>query len=55
MKNFSKKLCETFTDIELLTEDYYDSAVKASKAASKTPEAKAGRRALRVAKVKKGC
>tara|TARA_Y100000592_G_scaffold99441_1_gene175482 strand:- start:15570 stop:17345 length:1776 start_codon:yes stop_codon:yes gene_type:complete len=38
--------------IALLTEDYYDSAVKASKAASKTPEAKAGRRNLRKEKIK---
>ena len=49
---------ESFLDqfeTELLNEvsdSYYDSAVKSSKAASKTPEAKAGRRALRVQKVK---
>ena len=35
----------TFEGLEMLSEDYYDSAVKASKAASKTPEARAGRRA----------
>ena len=36
----------------LLSEDYYDSAVKASKATSKTPAAKAGRANLRKEKVK---
>ena len=36
----------------LLSEDYYDSAVKASKAASKTPAARAGRANLRKEKVK---
>ena len=34
------EICEELEDVELLSEDYYDSAVKASKAASKTPEAK---------------
>jgi len=48
-----QEACETFAEMELLTEDYYDSAVKASKAAAKTPAARAGRRALRVQKVKK--
>lgn len=38
--------------MELLSEDYYDSAVKASKAASKTPAAKAGRANLRKEKMK---
>lgn len=38
--------------MELLSEDYYDSAVKASKEASKTPAAKAGRANLRKEKMK---
>jgi hypothetical protein len=46
------EICEALEDVELLSEDYYDSAVKASKAASKTPEAKAGRRKLRVQRMK---
>ena len=46
------EICEELEDVELLSEDYYDSAVKASKAASKTPEAKAGRRKLRVQRMK---
>ena len=46
------EICEALEGVELLSEDYYDSAVKASKAASKTPEAKAGRRKLRVQRMK---
>jgi len=47
------EICEHLEEAELLSEDYYDSAVKASKAASKTPEAKAGRRNLRMQRLKK--
>ena len=43
---------DSVKDMTLLSEDYYDSAVKASKAASKTPAAKAGRANLRKQKVK---
>ena len=47
------EICEHLEEVEMLSEDYYDSAVKASKAASKTPEAKAGRRNLRMQRLKK--
>ena len=46
------EICEHLESVEMLAEDYYDSAVKASKAASKTPEAKAGRRKLRMQRLK---
>ena len=43
---------ELIDEMSLLSEGYYDSAVAASKAASKTPEARAGRRNLRKEKMK---
>ena len=46
------EICEHLEEVEMLSEDYYDSAVKSSKAASKTPEAKAGRRKLRMQRLK---
>jgi len=46
------EICEHLEEVEMLSEDYYDSAVKSSKAASKTPEAKAGRRNLRMQRLK---
>ena len=46
------EICEHLEGVEMLAEDYYDSAVKSSKAASKTPEAKAGRRKLRMQRLK---
>jgi len=46
------EICEHLEGVEMLAEDYYDSAVKSSKAASKTPEAKAGRRNLRMQRLK---
>ena len=47
------EICEHLEEAELLSEDYYDSAVKASKEASKKPEVKAANRRARVERLKK--
>ncbi|WLW37266.1 hypothetical protein [Synechococcus phage S-RS29] len=46
------EICEHLEEVEMLSEDYYDSAVKASKAASKTPEVRAANRRARVERLK---
>lgn len=47
------EICEHLEGVEILSEDYYDSAVKASKEASKKPEVKAANRRARVERLKK--
>ena len=47
------EICEHLEGVEVLSEDYYDSAVKASKEASKKPEVKAANRRARVERMKK--
>ena len=47
------EICEHLEGVELLDEDYYDSAVKASKEASKKPEVRAANRRARVERLKK--
>jgi len=46
------EICEHLEQIEMLSEDRYASAVAASKKNAASPEAKAGRRALRVQRLK---
>ena len=47
------EICEHLEEVEILSEDYYASAVKASKEASKKPEVKAANRRARVERLKK--
>jgi len=47
------EICEHLEGVEMLAEGYYDSAVKASKEASKKPEVRAANRRARVERLKK--